>query len=648
MAEIIGDLAVRIGADTSGLTKGTAKAAQSIDSLGSRARSSAGTFAMMGAAAAAAGAAIATAMVVKGLAAVDAQAKLARQLNATSSALAVVTRAGDLSGASLSDIETGAKKLSVSLGQAENGNKKMAETLDRLGLSASQVAALPLDQRILAVNAAIRENIPITEQAAVSADLFGRNAGFAMASLTPEAIAQAAKETELFGLNLSEVDAARVEQANDAMSQIGLLIDGISQQLAVGLAPALTAVMRIFTETAEEAGGVGDSVARASNTGIKAFGFLLDVVEGVKRAFELVGKVIVVAFLGAKRTQLEFADSIINGPIEAVNALIALMNKLPGVDIQPVGFSKLGAVINEQIALTKGAMSAAIDDIQETLMRPMPSGQFLQYVEEAKVAAEEAAAAASAVTGGGGTSDGGDKGDKEKADAEAQYIADRLERLREANLTELQLLEDKQMLELETINAGWEQKFLSDESWNALMLETKTRHEQEMTDAEKRAADARTRIADAEAKAKMANIKNSLSAASTLMNSESRKMFEIGKAAAIANSLISTYEGITASLKLGFPVGLIGAAAIGAAGFAQIANIRSQSFGGGGAGAVATGSNTAAVNAASTPAAAGPAGGTLTVQGLSAGSLFTGDTVSQLAESLLDYQRKGGSVVLAG
>jgi hypothetical protein len=295
--------------------------------------------------------------------------------------------------------------------------------------------------------------------------------------------------------------------------------------------------------------------------------------------------------------------------------------------------------------------------MRETLERPMPSGVFAQYVEEAKVAAEEAAKVAATVTGGGEGGGGGDaaKGQQEKADAEAQYIADRLERLREANMTEMQLLLDKQMLELEAINAGWEQKFLTDETWNALMLETKQRHEDELNAIEKKASDARKKIIDDENARRWKGAKKALSDLSTLMNSESRKQFEIGKAAAIANTAITTGESAMSAYKsmVGIPVvgpvlgGLAAAAAV-AAGMQQISAIRSQSFGGGGAGAAATGSNTGAVNAASAPVGAAGGGGTLTVQGLSASSLFSGDAVSALAEELLDYQRRGGSVLLAG
>jgi len=69
---------------------------------------------------------------------------------------------------------------------------------------------------------------------------------------------------------------------------------------------------------------------------------------------------------------------------------------------------------------------------------------------------------------------------------------------------------------------------------------------------------------------------------STLMNSHSKKMFKIGKMAAIANAVVSTAQGAAKALELGFPMGLIAAAAVIAAGAVQISSIQRTQFGGGG------------------------------------------------------------------
>lgn len=82
-----------------------------------------------------------------------------------------------------------------------------------------------------------------------------------------------------------------------------------------------------------------------------------------------------------------------------------------------------------------------------------------------------------------------------------------------------------------------------------------------------------------------------LSNLSSLMNSESKKAFEIGKLAAIASTTIDTFQSATAAFKAlaGIPIvgpalGAVAAGAAIAAGLANVQSISSQQFQGGGGG----------------------------------------------------------------
>jgi hypothetical protein len=120
------------------------------------------------------------------------------------------------------------------------------------------------------------------------------------------------------------------------------------------------------------------------------------------------------------------------------------------------------------------------------------------------------------------------------------------------------------------------------------------------------------------------------------------QVFSKSKTAAIAAALINTYQGITAALKVDPPYGFVLAGLVAAAGFAQVANIRStsQDGGGGGGGAAA-----AAAAPPPAPTALAPQQ-TLNVVGISRDSLFTGDAVRDLAGRLVEFQKNGGKVVL--
>ena len=159
------------------------------------------------AAAIAAAAAAGMAMVRSGLATVDAQAKLAQSLGTTVASIQVLERAGELAGVAMSGIEQATKDLTRRLSQAAAGAGPAAEALGRLGLSASELLALPLDERVGRINQAIADFVPAAERAAVAGQLFGEEGSIAMARLDTATLRQATEDVRDFGVVVSETDA---------------------------------------------------------------------------------------------------------------------------------------------------------------------------------------------------------------------------------------------------------------------------------------------------------------------------------------------------------------------------------------------------------------------------------------------------------
>ena len=102
----------------------------------------------------------AAAMIRSGLQVVDAQAKLAQSLGTTVESIQVLERAGELAGVSMSGIEQATKDLTRRLSQAAAGTGPAVAALERLGLSASALLALPLDERVGRINQAIEDFVP--------------------------------------------------------------------------------------------------------------------------------------------------------------------------------------------------------------------------------------------------------------------------------------------------------------------------------------------------------------------------------------------------------------------------------------------------------------------------------------------------------
>jgi hypothetical protein len=205
-------------------------------------------------------AAAGSAMIRSGLQTVDAQAKLAQSLDTTVASVQTLERAGELAGVSMSGIEQATKDLTRRLSQAAAGTGPAADALDRLGLSANDLITLPLDQRVGAINAAIESFVPAAERAAVAGQLFGEEGSIAMSRIDSATLRQATQDVRDFGVVVSDQDAARIERTNDAISRLGLIWRGLSNQLAVAAAPALESVAGAMAAVARTTGPLGAAI----------------------------------------------------------------------------------------------------------------------------------------------------------------------------------------------------------------------------------------------------------------------------------------------------------------------------------------------------------------------------------------------------
>lgn len=638
--------------DTKPLDEAGKRAKQTLSDVSKEARQGVNDLAKYSAAAAAAGAAIAAHLVSKSLDAIDAQAKLARTLNTTVAGLEVTTRAATLSGVAMQGVEQATKDLTRRLSQAASGTGPAVDALARLNLTAQELQQLPLDKRIYEINTAINQFVPAAERAAVAGQLFGEEGSLAMQRIDPATLRAAAEDVERFGSALSQVDAAKVEAANDAMARVSQVVDGLVQKFTVELAPVITAISKQFTDAAADSGLLEDGAGRAFDAMIRGGAFAMDAVEGIKRAFEVAGQAVAVWMLGVKTAMIGVAEAITSGPIDRLNSLIRMVNKLPGsFELPTIEQPEFVKGLQEDLELSKQAVREGWDAIKETLNEPLPGGQFLKFVEEARAAGQEAAEAMAAAQEAAMAEGAQGGGSPLFSDEEKEKIQQRLEALRQSYQTELQDLQEKFGIEQEILEAAREAQLISEEEYKARLVEIEQGYQDSVTELEQRGAEARKRVQEAEAKARWSTMSKALGDLSTLMNTESRKMFEIGKAAAIGQTVMETYAGAQKAYTAlaGIPVvgPALGAAAAGAAilsGVARVQAIRSQSFGGGGTPSV---SNTQAVNGASTPvgesggsAAAGP---TYTFVGIDPSKMYNG---RDIAAALRDYADNGGKLEL--
>jgi len=224
--------------------------------LGSFARKAGIALAAVTAAAAAAG----VAMVRSGLDVIGAQADMAASLRTTVESLQVLTWAGELAGVSMGEIEQATKKLTTRLSEAAAGSGSAVGALQRLNLTAAELQALPLDQRIVAIQEALNQFVPEAERAAVASDLFGDRAALAFLRIDAATLREAAQDVQDFGVAVSAADAAQIERTGDAIAKLSLIWLGLTNRLTAAVAPALETVATALADMARGTGPIGGAI----------------------------------------------------------------------------------------------------------------------------------------------------------------------------------------------------------------------------------------------------------------------------------------------------------------------------------------------------------------------------------------------------
>lgn len=257
-------LLVKIGADTSGLERGLNRAGRSLAGLAKAA----------GAAGVLVGGALA-AMTTQGLAAVDAQTKLARSVDASANALRAVQIAAGYAGVSVGEANTAMQQLNREMERAKEKGSPAQEALAKLGLRAKDLAGLDVDERMAKIADHIKALGLTSGQASdILRDLGVRSRNMALLLLQGgDAIRSAREEVTAFGLELTKAQTDSIESANDAVARMGLVFEGLRNKLAIEVAPTLQTMADRFNTLAQS-----EAVQKAIERLVDAFGALADTI----------------------------------------------------------------------------------------------------------------------------------------------------------------------------------------------------------------------------------------------------------------------------------------------------------------------------------------------------------------------------------
>lgn len=347
----------------------------------------------VGAASATAFAVATAALTKKGMEAVESQARFAKSLGTTYDSVTQLRAAFGDSG--IDDFEASMNRLNRRLGAAELGRGAAVNAVKELKLDLQELAQVDAAERVAIIADRIKDVATNSQTAARYAQDLGFEQREAASFFLQggDAVRAYSEKVEALGLSLSDIDAQKVIDAQNAMGAFGDITTAVSQKLAVEFAPVLTGVSNLILEMAKDAGGMGDAIADALDMGVSAAGFAADAIEGVRRVFLLLGSTAAITFLKIEKSALEAANTVGGGSNSITGRIVS---SLPVVKefSQALQLSKVAGFsgdIKAELDTVTAALEIGIADIDALMLKPMPSATLKRFVREAKVAAQKAA-----------------------------------------------------------------------------------------------------------------------------------------------------------------------------------------------------------------------------------------------------------------
>jgi hypothetical protein len=214
---------------------------------------------------------------------IDEQAKLADRLGFSTEALVGLEYHAELSGVSVESLTTGIEKLNANLGRAIQQGGTYARPFQLLGLDIAELARMEPHAVIELIADRINGLPTAAERAAVAMDIFGRS-GIRMLNVLSSGsagIRAMRAEAERMGITFSRLEASKVEEANDALADVGKVVEGIKQDVVIELAPTVTELAKELKEAGISGKEMGENIAEGLKAGVVVGAVLADTIRGV-------------------------------------------------------------------------------------------------------------------------------------------------------------------------------------------------------------------------------------------------------------------------------------------------------------------------------------------------------------------------------
>jgi len=307
----------------------------------------------------------------------DELAKTADKLGVTTQALAGLRHAAELTGVSTGTMDMAMQRFTRRAAEAARGTGEAKGALQELGIDAEAIVRLPLDEQMNVVADAMSGVTSQSDRVRLAMKLFDSE-GVALVNTLgggAEALKAMTSEAEHLGLTLSRTDTAQMEAANDAITRLKGVFEGLTNQLAVAFSPVITFIANAFRQAALDSSDFGNIGQKVASGLVKAFGALRQYWHGL----EIVLKTL-------KLGVLEFANMIGDKLVPALQGFIDLYNTIAtflGLDTIGVSAEQVMGDLPQGIADLKSELSA--------LKAMNPGHELVASFEEFSLASRKAA-----------------------------------------------------------------------------------------------------------------------------------------------------------------------------------------------------------------------------------------------------------------
>jgi len=209
---------------------------------------------------------------------VDALAKTADKIGVTTEALAGLHHAAAITGVATKTMDKAMVTMTNAVSEASQGVGIAKDAISELGLNAATLNKLPVDEKMKVLADAMGNVKNQSDRVRIAMDLFGAKGVDVLNTLAvgSEGLAEFAREADHLGIAVGRVDASKIEQANDSIERAQGVFKGLGNQLAVAFSPAISGVADAFRQAALDSEGFGNIGTRVLNAVVMSLGFMGD------------------------------------------------------------------------------------------------------------------------------------------------------------------------------------------------------------------------------------------------------------------------------------------------------------------------------------------------------------------------------------